>query len=267
MISFKLIEYTRFGDWVLNLALRNNAIIVSPDYRLMPEANGLEILQDLRDFYKWLFTPGNLTASLASGIEPNLENILVSGESAGGWASLQSGILSESKQNVRAIISQYPMIDMRDPHYTAEYEKALFDPPAPQLDHGILRKYMAKMKIGEVITSEIPPSRVPIVISALQQGKWGDWFGGDSSLYPIEMLDKLDIIPPTWILHGKDDNVVPIDGTYKFVGHLKEKQPSARLHTSYRPGGHGFDNHGPASLDEDWLKEGVDFIGQFWPMP
>ena len=253
------------GEWILNLALSRKAILITPDYRLLPEATGLDILQDVRDFYSWLFTTGNLASHFSSGIDPDLDHLLVTGESAGGWLAVQSSLLPAPRERISAVISHYPMIDMRNGHYTEDYEKTLFDPPAPQLDRSILRNYIENLKGDEVATSGIPPERVPLVVSAMQQGAFGKLFGGDSSLYPIEMLDQVNELPPTWILHGKEDNVVPVAGTQNYVDKLKEKLPDTKVHVSYRPGMHGFDNHPAATLEDDWVKEGLEFIGPYWP--
>ena len=249
----------------MKLAASKNAIIISPDYRLMPEANGLDILHDVRNFYNWLATPDNLANKLPQGVSADIDHILVTGESAGGWLALQSALLPTSRKMVSAVISHYPMIDMRDPYYTGDYEKQIFTPVAPQQPRHILSDYLANLKPGQVVTSGTPPDRVPLVVSSVQQGSFGKLFGDDSILYPLEVLDNVTELPPTWILHGKGDTVIPIEGSYKYEKKLREKLPSAKLHVSYQPGDHGFDNDPAISLNTEWVKEGVEFIEQFWP--
>ena len=253
------------SDWMLNFALAKSAIVISPDYRLIPEANGLDILQDVRDFFSWLTTPNILNKYLPDGVSADLGNILVTGESAGGWLALQSALLPESRKVISAVISRYPMIDMRDRYWTEDYEKQIFHPPAPQLPQNILRDYLTNLKGNEVVSSGVPPDRVPLVISVMQQGRYPDLMGEDSSLYPIEVLDTVTDLPPTWLFHGTEDKVVPVEGSYKYEKRLREKLPSAKLHVSYRPADHGFDNDPSVTLDTDWVKEGVQFVEQFWP--
>jgi acetyl esterase/lipase len=249
----------------LDLALSRGAIIISPDYRLIPEVSGVDILQDVRDFYNWLATPRNVDSLLPKDVTVDIDNVLVTGESAGGWLSLQSALLPASRERISAVISHYPMIDMRDPHYTGDYEKHIFTPAAPQLDRSILRSYLENMKKGETITSAVPPDRVTIVISALQQGSFGKMLGDDSALYPLEVLDNTAALPPIWILHGTGDTVIPVEGSYKFEKAVKEKLPETKLHLTYQPGDHGFDNVESIGLETDWVKEGVDFIAKYWP--
>jgi hypothetical protein len=37
----------------MKYSILHSAIIVSPDYRMLPEANGLDIMKDLSDFWEW----------------------------------------------------------------------------------------------------------------------------------------------------------------------------------------------------------------------
>lgn len=89
--------------------MSKDAIIITPDYRLMPEANGMEILEDVRDFYNWLGNPNNLASYFPEGISADLDHLLVTGESAGGWLALQSALLPSSRERISAVISHYPM--------------------------------------------------------------------------------------------------------------------------------------------------------------
>ena len=231
----------------------------------MPDASGLDILDDVENFYSWLATPDNLAGHLPDGIIPDVGNVLVTGESAGGWLALQSALLSEPRRSISAVIAQYPMIDMRAPWYTGDFEKQIFTPVAPQLDRSILEKYMTELRDESTVTSAVPPDRVPLVISALQQGKFGELLGDNSSLYPLELLDNVTDLPTTWILHGTGDTVIPVEGTYNFEKKLKEKLPQAKAHFTYESGDHGFDNAPDVSIGTPWIREGVEYIKQSWP--
>lgn len=74
--------------WIIELALKHNAVLVQPDYRLLPEADGEQILDDMVDFWAWL---GRDLPSIIqeNGIEVDMDRVLVSGESAGGYLALQ----------------------------------------------------------------------------------------------------------------------------------------------------------------------------------
>lgn len=70
-----------------------------PNYRLMPEANGTDILEDMSDFWSWV-TGGKLQAYLSglegdNATEVDTERIWVHGESAGTYHALPSDLLSK----------------------------------------------------------------------------------------------------------------------------------------------------------------------------
>ncbi len=74
-----------YASWIMDYAIAHEAIVVSPNYRLLPESTGLEIMDDLSDCWKW--TKGGLQPLVSSNtegqVEVDLSKILVQGESAG----------------------------------------------------------------------------------------------------------------------------------------------------------------------------------------
>lgn len=75
-----------FSDWVLEYAIQNEAVILSPNYRLLPEANAAELIQDVYDFWDWVMhgrADDLLRQENMSHLEIDLSKVLVLGESAG----------------------------------------------------------------------------------------------------------------------------------------------------------------------------------------
>jgi acetyl esterase/lipase len=74
-----------FPQWLLELAVAKSAIIVSPNYRLLPESSGLDILDDLNTFWKWLHSDMRdvLKTSGTPGLKGDLNRIITEGDSAG----------------------------------------------------------------------------------------------------------------------------------------------------------------------------------------
>lgn len=75
-----------FSQWILDFAALNDCIIISPNYRLLPESCGIDILQDIEEFWKKL--DGGLVHDLIrhngySGIRLDMKKLLLVGESAG----------------------------------------------------------------------------------------------------------------------------------------------------------------------------------------
>ncbi len=138
--------------WLYSFAHEHDAIVVSPDYRLLPEATAEELLDDLDDFWAWLssdlpsvardVSAKAAGAATATGLEVDLGRVIVHGESAGGYCAIQM-VLSNFKPQtedspsqtprIRALISVYPMCDFRHRHWTEAYLKdingALRRPP------------------------------------------------------------------------------------------------------------------------------------------
>lgn len=73
-----------FSCWLVEYAVAQSAVFVSPDYRLLPEAKGIDMLKDMDDFWKWVQTdlPG-IVAARTGNSEVDLESVVVAGESAG----------------------------------------------------------------------------------------------------------------------------------------------------------------------------------------
>ena len=74
-----------YAPWIMDYALAYEAVIVLPNYRLLPESTGLDLMEDLSDFWQW--THGGLQALVSSStqgqVEVDLSKTLVQGESSG----------------------------------------------------------------------------------------------------------------------------------------------------------------------------------------
>src|SRR5256885_5093150 len=77
---------------LIELALSQGAIIISPDYRLLPEANGADTLNDVESFWDWLHS---ILPSIAKSwhARPDLTKIACCGQSCGGRLATQSALL------------------------------------------------------------------------------------------------------------------------------------------------------------------------------
>lgn len=75
-----------FSKWILDYAESQSAIIVSPDYRLLPEAKGTDILEDIGAFWEWFKSDGPdqyLKDANRTNVSLDKEQLLLLGESAG----------------------------------------------------------------------------------------------------------------------------------------------------------------------------------------
>jgi len=78
----------------------------------------------------------------------------------------------------------------------------------------------------------------------------------------LEANEALDL-PAMFILHGKADRAVPVEGSVKFVEAVKRKFPKTNVRLELREGeDHG--NDALLSLETEWFKQDVEFIVKNW---
>lgn len=260
--------------------------MVQPDYRLLPEATGEDILDDMDDFWNWL---GKDFPSivLENGIEADLGRVLLSGESAGGYLSLQTALTFNASPSphprIRVLASSFPMLYLRSARYTERYHKQIFD--APQLPEAIIDAHLASIANAPkrpVVTSTpmVDAPRGALAFALVQHGRFAEVLGEDRDpapgkrrLHPEDRVADGRVLPPTLFLHGTDDSAVPVDGTDQFIELLREKRTVAGLGEGKQekevlgyirvPGEHGF--HSDVKIgDAEWTEEAVSFIEGHW---
>ncbi|KIW65576.1 hypothetical protein PV04_07822 [Phialophora macrospora] len=259
-----------FPQWLVDYALQHTAVVVLPNHRLLPEATGTEIMADVHDFWTWFRDdfPGYLGAE-AAGLEVDLGQVLVTGESAGGYLSIQSA-LGSSGGLASASIATYPVLDVGSPFYTEEYEKVVLGAPTVPRDvfagHVAAVEEDAKNGKKRVVTSATPPDRLPFALSIVQQGLYRTLLGEEKILYPLERIDDVEArdVPPILIIHGREDSAVPVDGSEKWVKKAREKFGDGKVALIVQPGEHGFDTNPTVTLETPWLKDGLVRITEAW---
>lgn len=79
-----------FSKWILDFAELHDAIIISPNYRLLPEVKGVDILRDMQNFWVWIRAgrPQQYLSSIGrSDVVLDMSQMLLVGESAGIYMS------------------------------------------------------------------------------------------------------------------------------------------------------------------------------------
>ena len=250
-----------FSNWILELALLNDAIIVSADYRLIPEATGTDILADLSDLWIWVHSNLQSFVSHTAAAAPQIDfaHTLVVGDSAGGWLAMQSA-LTQPAGSIKGVIGLYPLLDIRDPYYSTKLEKQLLG--MPMLPTKVIDAHVATMTPGAVVTNASLPLRADIMCSMVRNGRILEFLGETQELFPVETVTLAEHMPALLILHGKEDSAVPAGGSERFVKALTEKLPGSAVRLDVRPGEHGLG--GDATLKDEWLKEDAEFITEHW---
>jgi len=193
----------------LELVQSEGAILVSPAYRLLPEANGSDILDDVADFWEWVRSslPG-LLAEKCPGLSLDLDRTAVVGESAGGFLSLQSAFLWPEAR-IRVVLAQYCGMY---PDITSYNQRPAVVPP--EADEFIDR-YLAQIKPGTIRLSSPFPALMDLGMAMRQTGRHREWLGNDERLTLGYGLKAAKSIPPIWVMQGKDDQIVSFKFCYK----------------------------------------------------
>ncbi|CAG8903137.1 unnamed protein product [Penicillium egyptiacum] len=253
-----------FANWTLEYAMSTGAIIVAPDYRLLPEVSGKEILEDMHDFWHWVHSPQFVEViNAASGgyILPDLNRVLVVGESAGGYLAIQLALSYPSE--ICAVIAAYPVLDLESRFYTEAYSKPILG--VPNIPNEIIEEHISAS--SAVVTAADPPDRLELAFSVFQNGRLLEFLGSEDYLFPMNRVKTLAStgtlkLPPSFIFHGKQDSAVPFEGSQRFFNLVREQAPDAIIKFHGRDGDHGFDF--AATLETDWLKEGLEVISKAW---
>ncbi|KAH8591248.1 Alpha/Beta hydrolase protein [Bisporella sp. PMI_857] len=245
-----------FPMWLAQLAESQEAIIVTPNYRLIPEAKVVQILDDVKDFWSWLHSSLlSEVANIDRSISLDLSKVAVAGESAGGYLSLQSSLLFP-EANISVVMAQYGTLDIDSPFYNP--------PPTKPLEgKSLVDKYLANLKPGEIRLSSPPPDRWDLCEAILAEGRHREMMGTEDKVRLMKSIEGAKSPPPMWLAQGTSDPIMPIATAENFVRKMKEVHPNTPVHFSIQPGSHGFDVS--SSLNDDWVEKGCQFIKSYWP--
>ena len=196
---------------MIEYALSKDALLVAPDYRLIPEATGADILDDVDAFWDWLHTSlPSLARSNSWKAQPDLTRILCVGQSTGGCLAVQSALI-HPEFNIKAVVSLYAPLEYNVPSFTVPHPRRILGtmPPAPRQAEGLLRSYTKRTK-GSIRTAGDPAQMWELLLCMLQQGRVPSVMNArpDARLDIIALLKQVKKIPPLWLIHGQEDTVV-----------------------------------------------------------
>ena len=155
------------------------------------------------------------------------------------------------------------MLDMRSPWFAESFEKHPFG--FPMQPATTLSDHLATVKSNTTMGAVDPPERMQLALAIVQYGQFPKLLGSDSELYPLELLAQFRRFPPCFIYHGLEDSAVSVDGTRKWADLLKKVVPDAKLAMKLEHGDHGDKSFEVApSLEEGWLREGLDLLQPAW---
>ncbi|KAI7969143.1 hypothetical protein EIK77_006048 [Talaromyces pinophilus] len=264
-----------FPRWLLDLALNHNAIIISGNYRLMPEATGLQILEDVEDLWTYIHSPtlASLLHSRPIPIELDLDRLIVVGDSAGGL--LGASLALSHPDDIRAGILAYPMIDVRSDAFCTPREKRITG--LPLVPKSVLTEHLQALEIGDIVSSAPPPNRSELTSAVFHHGMFSELYERRSEnsprrrlLFPLDKLRENETKLPRGgicIFHCIDDDAVPVEGSRKFVeiarATMRGKQGGDKVVlTLLDSGNHAFDFE--TDLDKPWLTNTLEHAVVAW---
>jgi acetyl esterase/lipase len=249
-----------FPHWLADLAEKHNAIIVSPNYRLLPETTSPEIYADIEDFWTWLHGPEFGALLEKHDAEADLGRIITAGDSAGGLLSVYTA-LAHPRQ-IRAATASYPWIN------PGSANTVLANPPfGHSTPESVYTEYMASAEIGGVKSEWSGPESLSFMLAAAEHGHLAGIYARGTEgvsremLYPIDKLESEGVEFPRGgiaVIHGKQDSIVPVGDVEGFVEKAKGVGSGPRVTLTVRDGEHGFDGD-LRFYEEEWM--GVAFGG------
>jgi acetyl esterase/lipase len=223
----------RLAGWQRERLRKAGFAFVPIDYRLAPETQLPEIVQDVQDAITWVKGEGAATF----GWDAN--RVAVMGGSAGGYLSLLSGTFEVKPQ---AVVSFYGYGDILGDWYTQ---------PSPfYCGWAPISREEAESAVGGAAKSSGGRKRYTYYFYLRQQGIWPEAVSGwrlpeerERFLRYCPAANVSPAYPPALLLHGDQDTDVPYEQSLEMARALERGGIQHELVT-VQGAGHGFDDDG-----------------------
>ncbi len=240
---------------LLDLCRTEGYVLVSFDYRLAPEVKLPDIIEDLRDAFRWLRDQGPKL------FDADLERVVVTGGSAGGYLTLMTGVCVQPRP--RALVAYWGYGDVDGDWYTkpsAFYRKS----PLVSKEEAY-RGVGGKVLTGTTGNNPEQKARGRFYLYLRQNGLWTKEVTGFD---PDKEKAKLDPYcpvrnvtrdyPPTLLLHGTTDDDVPYEQSAAMAKELARHKVEHELVT-VKGAGHGLAG-GDREQVQQARRKALDFI-------
>lgn len=246
-------------QWTSDLALQKGAVLISPNYRVMPEATSADIYTDIDDFWVWLHSPAltSLLVKHSTPTEVDLSRILTTGESAGGLIGLYLALAYPAE--IRSALVAYPFVDPDSEDFHVPRASPPFGNHIPK---SAIEQTMNAAALGTPVSSVTSQDRLVFMLAACEHGHLAGLYARGSEnvprerLYPMAKLEQAGIQIPRGgiaVIQGRQDSVVPLSDVEKWVSQAREVFPAGQISFTVREGEHGFDTG--IRYEEAWLLE------------
>lgn len=193
------------------MALKHGAVILTPDYRLCPDHELTDALDDIRSFWQWIEQGGaqQVVHKSYPDLHLDVNNLLVGGESAGGYLTVQTALLALTKLPISILFVQYPAVDLasciKPPDPDGDEMPGAWTHPYPYL---IVEEYLAALEPGKICTRAKFDSRMPLHFAMIQASRFVDISGDRAWLDPMSSLDTAGQLPPILLYQSREDEAV-----------------------------------------------------------
>jgi acetyl esterase/lipase len=227
---------------LLDLCKKEGYALVSFDYRLAPEVKLPDIIDDVKDAFRWLHKEGPKLLHI------DTDRIVVSGGSAGGYLTMMTGICITPRP--RALVAYYGYGDVDGDWYTKPSEHY-------RKTRKLVSKEDAYAAVGDGVLTESGQSkknRGDFYMYCRQNGLWTKEVTGFD---PVKDRAKLDPFcpvrniskdyPPIIMIHGTKDTDVPYELSANMAKELAKHKVTHELVTVLN-GEHGFRDADPKDV-------------------
>ena len=248
-----------FPDRFLPFAEKHNAIIISPNYTVLPNKEGAKVVvEDVLSFHEWLttaFVP--LLKEKAPELKPDLSRVIVYGASSGGYVALLHAL--EYPDFFKGVGVAYGAVNL-DTEFWRKGGRAVGAENPMQLadevfmDDDTVKKLIEEYKNGPRVSEDDAMERSLFATSAARAGLYVDEFNArgkledDESIWLNRRIDKGAKLPKRiWLMHGIADNVVPVATTEELAAVLEKRGGHELRVDLIEDGGHVLEN-------QDWSE-------------
>ncbi|TFY56134.1 hypothetical protein EVJ58_g7824 [Rhodofomes roseus] len=243
-------------QWLKESTLSKGMIFMSADHRLIYPSTGFDIIEDMKALMKFISDPSFSEKYLTAGMSLDSSRIGVAGVSGGCYAARALAIYGEPKP--KAIYLLYGMGgDFICDHWVADKGDTMFG-PVPLTPRATLAHLLDAPSVPPTSESAIHAGpdlfadeqrRIGLSSYWLRTGELLDYVLGEpvsatlralpyaervaavpERLRPALLETQIDAsFPPTFLLHGDQDAIVPLSESQKTYDRLRELGAKAEL--------------------------------------
>ena len=242
-------------QWLLDASRERNWTVVSIDYRLAPETQLPQVIQDIEDAFRWIGEKG------PSLFHADPARIAVAGSSAGGYLTLVTGYRAKPKPV--ALVSLWGYGDLIGAWYSQPS-------PYPRHHRSKLSREEAFRQVSGPPISDARDRKGhgdAFYQFCRQQGLWPKAVSGWDPHTEAEKFNPYMPVknvtasyPPTFLIHGEADTDVPHEQSVLMVSELRKHGVEHRL-LSIPGAEHGLAGTDP-KVSADAYRKAVTFLEQ-----